>query len=171
MSKTYRKTISIPSATFLVAGLAVACFLLLIPAGAFASEETARRGGGNALWNASAGIEHANIASDIFSRLTFAATRGGMPVEDNPLDGGPAGGEEGSGGEAENSNESGPATFSLPENASENGGDHSNGGVGTGDGGNGGDAGAGGLVRAGSVASNAQALNMLNVIMIRFSNR
>ena len=54
------------------------------------------------------------------------------------------------------------------------GGNGNNGATQAGNGGNGGDGGAaatGGLVRAGNVVSNANALNMLNTVIVRISTR
>lgn len=54
-----------------------------------------------------------------------------------------------------------------PVNAFLNAGAGNNGGATTGNGGNGGNSSPGGLVRAGSVVSNATAINMLNVNIVR----
>ncbi len=123
-------------------------------------------GGGNSLLRAGTGISNANPESNVISRLTFAGTRGGQP-ETTPAD--------------ENSNTGG--TTSSDQSDGDNGADASsaggaggnggnNGGATAGNGGNGGNGGGaapGGLVHAGSGVSNANALNAINVTIIRIT--
>lgn len=152
--------------------LAVLVVLALVPARASAAVTNASLGGGNALARATAGqsqgLTHANTASNLLARLTFASTRGGKPDEVPPQ-----GGESNTGGtEAEGTNGSEGAGGASNQNQGEGSG--TNGGASAGNGGNGGDGGnasLGGLVRAGNVVSNANALNMLNVNIVRISSR
>ena len=127
-----------------------------------------------ALSGQSQGLAHASSTSNLLSHLTFASTRGGRPLEVPPAHsnaGGNASDEahndDGAGNGTERNEGNSPTTSSPPENANENGVDNANGGASSGGGGNGGAAAAGGLVRAGSVVSNANALNMLNTVILR----
>ncbi len=144
-------------ATFLCALLG-ASLLFALPLSARADEVTARRGGGNALFNGATGIAHATSNSDILTHLTLASTRGGKPEEVPPAV------------SASNppSNESDDT--STPDVTSE-GADHQNGGASGGNGGSGGNSGVGGLVVAGGAVSNATALNVLNMNIVRISKR
>lgn len=155
-----------------------------VPSRAHADEATARLGGGNALARAiagqSQGIAHANPASDLLAHLTFASTRGGRPDEVPPAngnqgnnDGAETGGNTAAGGEGvQGSNPSTPSTGSGQASSEQAGsGSSNNGGASSGNGGDGGSASPGGLVRAGNVVSNATALNMLNVNIVRISSR
>ena len=158
---------------FTAGGLLLASMFFLIPFSAHASEETARLGGGNALSRAmngqSQGILNSNLASDLLSHLTLASARGGRPEETPP--------------ENANSNSGGNSSVDQHDGASGQDGDGAgaaagnganNGGATAGNGGDGGDGGnssPGGLVRAGNVVSNATALNMINVNIVRISLR
>ncbi len=148
MTNTRARTITLLAAC----GLILAGMLFMFtPRGADAAQTTSRLGGGNALLRATGGLAHANLASDILARLTFASTNGGQPDPipsdgDNGADATSAGGAGGNGG--------------------------NNGGATAGNGGNGGDGGnaaAGGLVRAGNVVSNSTALNVINATIVRIS--
>src|SRR3989344_5582132 len=164
IASSLKKEDELPAALFAALGLAMAGLLLLcVPTRALAAEEDARRGGGNALARATVGIEHSNTASNLSPRWLFASTHGGMPEDVSPQQNG---GAEDDGDEVPPpQDESG--TFSLPENANENGVDNANGGATTGNGGDGGNAAPGGLIRAGSAVSNANAVNVLNVVLVR----
>lgn len=149
----------------LTAGISVAFFvalLALLPVRTHAVSPHAFLGGGNALARAtsgeSQGLAHASSTSDLLSHLTFASTRGGREAEVPPT-------------------ASTTATTSTPQ-SDENGADSneslngqagsgSNGGARGGNGGNGGGGSTGGVVRAGSVVSNANAVNVLNTIIVR----
>jgi len=159
--------------------------MLIVPAAAFADTATARLGGGNALMRVSIGqsqgITHSNSASNLFSNLTFASMRGGMPEETPPEQDSSTGG----GTSTDQSNGSAgangaPADTGNGNNggaSAGNGGDGGDGGSSPtnsgqeGAGGNGGDAGPGGLVRAGNAVSNSTAINAINTSIVRISLR
>ncbi len=128
-------------------------------------------GGGNALARAtsgeSQGLAHASSTSNLLSHLTFASTRGGRPAEVPPT----ASTTEATSQGNEGSTEENMGALSLPENENQSASGHANGGARSGNGGSGGDSGAGGVVRAGSVVSNAQAVNVLNTVIVRISVR
>lgn len=184
---TFTHKTSLLSASFLAALLLFG----LAPQGASAAvSPNAFLGGGNALSRAtlgqSQGLTNANPASDLLARLTFAGTHGGRAEEVPPENGGQsnsggnsANGETGTDGDAGaqdviapspsgNENGNNPIGNSASSNGASNGGATAGNG---GDGGDGGSASPGGLVRAGNVVSNATAVNMINVNIVRISLR
>ncbi|PIR83987.1 hypothetical protein COU18_01095 [Candidatus Kaiserbacteria bacterium CG10_big_fil_rev_8_21_14_0_10_51_14] len=160
---------------------AIATLLIFIPGiSAAAVSPNAFLGGGNALARAlageSQGLVHASSTSGLLAHLTFASTRGGRPEETPPAD---VNENSDTGGNTSTDQSDGPAGQNgAPAEAAggnpSTGSGQANGGASAGNGGNGGDGGGaapGGLVRAGSVISNANALNMINVSIIRISTR
>lgn len=178
MTKT---TLATTVAKGVIAAVALAGLLfLLAPVGAHAAAANASLGGGNALARAttgqSQGLTHASSTSDLLAHLTFASTRGGKPTEVPPANsnaGGNGGEESGSEeGSTEGSQDGNTSDPSAQDNASGNAsGNQNNGGASSGNGGNGGDGAPGGLVVAGGVVSNAHAVNVLNVNLVRISAR
>ena len=156
--------------------LAALLLLGLAPQGAGAAvSQSASLGGGNSLLRAGTGATNANFASSILSRLSFASTRGGQSANVPPEDSEDSNsGEQSAGGETGTNGDAGAQDVGSPSPASGGG---NNGGAQAGNGGNGADGGAGGsastggLVRAGDVVSNANAVNMINVNIIRITTR
>lgn len=170
------KTFSITAGTFAAFGLFFVgmLFLVLAPQSAAAAvSPNAFLGGGNALSRAtsgqSQGLTHASSTSDLLARLTFASTRGGPGTTSSQSSDGYGAGKPEETPPA-NSNPTPNSASSNPEGelaAHGAGGAGNNGGASSGNGGNGGNAGPGGLVRSGSVVSNATAVNVLNVNIVR----
>jgi len=165
------KTLTLSSAISL--GLAFVSAMLLVPMATSADTATARLGGGNALARVSIGQSqgtvHASPSSNLLSHLTFASLRGGQP-EETP----PANDNSNTGGSTSSEQSDGENGADATSAGGDGGNGGNNGGTTAGNGGNGGDGGGadpGGLVRAGNVVSNANALNMLNVNVIRITTR
>jgi len=159
-------------AVALPAGVLLFGFILfLLPMSIEAGETTSRLGGGNSLLRATTGISHTSNASNLFDRLGFASTNGGRPEETPPSQS-----QSNSGGDTSTDQQNGQngQNGASAGGGTGDGGDDNNGGATAGNGGDGGDGGGasnGGLVRAGGVVSNATALNMINVNIIRISTR
>ena len=147
---------------FLLIAFFVCLVFLVLPRHASATEATALLGGGNALVHATTGIQHANPRSSITEHLLFASTRGGKP-EVIP----PSASSTQATADDQQGDDGGPSGDSGDSNNQDENSQGENGGASGGNGGNGGNAAEGGLVRAGSVVSNANALNVLNTVLIR----
>ena len=147
---------------FLVVALFVFLVFLILPRYASATEATALLGGGNALVHATTGIQHANPRSLITEHLLFASTRGGKGEVIPPI-----ASSTQSTADDQQGDDAGPSGNSGDTNNQDENGQGENGGASGGNGGNGGSAAEGGLVRAGSIVSNANAVNVLNTVLVR----
>ena len=109
MTTTFKLSRALWTGIWMTLALCVVGLLfLLIPMQVSADEETARRGGGNALFRATIALSHATTISRLMSHLQFASGQGGQP-EIIPLaqnnaggnaNGGAQGGSGGNGGDA-----------------------------------------------------------------------